>query len=430
MARAFAHIGFTDNVKKIQTQMGSRLTYQSFEQGEVELVHLTEFERRFISERDSFYQSTINENGWPYVQHRGGPTGFLKVIDERTIGYADFSGNRQYLSVGNLLGDNRISLILMNYPERQRLKIWGRASLIDEAHDPEIIAQLESVDYRAPVERGVLITVEAYDWNCPKYITPRFTLDDIEQMYARRTHTLSTNDDKDRDEDSIDGTGDIPLSITAVRQLTKDVRTYELQHSEGNQLPDVRAGAHITVPVCLLDGTLSSRSYSLTHIDIANKKYQIAVKKEKEGEGGSEAIHALWHVGKKIRIDIPKNYFPLIQDERPVVLIAAGIGITPIMAMAAELMRNRRRFEIHYTAKYQDEMAFYDELKKQFGDLLHCYFTRETSANRLNLSMLMQASSVDSIFYICGPESLLKEAYSIADKMGRPRDQIQSESFR
>ena len=123
MARAFAKISFTPNVQAVQAELGSRTAYRTAELGELEEVALGHAEQAFIAERDSFYQATVSQTGWPYVQHRGGPAGFLKVLDERTIGYADFSGNRQYISVGNLRGDDRVSLLLMDYPHRARLKI-------------------------------------------------------------------------------------------------------------------------------------------------------------------------------------------------------------------------------------------------------------------------------------------------------------------
>jgi len=155
--------------------MGSRDAYRTAELGDAEVVELGPYEVEFIGARDSFYQGTVGQNGWPYVQHRGGPTGFLKVLGPQTIGYADFTGNRQYISVGNLDGDDRVSLFLMDYPGQRRLKIWGRARLVDEDKEPALVASVESPDYRARVERAVIITVEAFDWNCPKYITPRFT---------------------------------------------------------------------------------------------------------------------------------------------------------------------------------------------------------------------------------------------------------------
>jgi hypothetical protein len=136
---------------------------------------LTERETHFIAARDGFYQATVSETGWPYVQFRGGPAGFLKVLDGRTIGYADFRGNVQYVSVGNLLTDARVALILMDYANRSRLKILGRARLVEESEDAALPARLAVPGYPSRVERAVLITVEAYDWNCPQHITPRYT---------------------------------------------------------------------------------------------------------------------------------------------------------------------------------------------------------------------------------------------------------------
>lgn len=179
MARAFADICFTDSVKDVQLLYGSREANQGFEHAEDARNDLTEREVEFIAARDSFYQATVSETGWPYVQHRGGLTGFLQVLDANTIAYADFRGNRQYVSVGNLAANDKISLILMDYANRRRLKIWGRVQIIHEDENPELIAKLENPAYRARVERAVVIKVEAWDWNCPQHITQRFTQADI-----------------------------------------------------------------------------------------------------------------------------------------------------------------------------------------------------------------------------------------------------------
>lgn len=179
MSRAFADITFTPSVKAAQEQYGTREGNRNFELADDPRGELTEPEIAFIQARDSFYQATVGENGWPYVQHRGGPIGFLKVLDTRTIGFADFRGNRQYLSVGNINADERISMILMDYPRRRRLKLWGRARIVHESERPEIIAALEDPAYRARIERAIVISIEAFDWNCPQHITPRFSEDEI-----------------------------------------------------------------------------------------------------------------------------------------------------------------------------------------------------------------------------------------------------------
>lgn len=175
MSRAFSDITFTPSVKETQERYGSREGNRNFELAEDPRNELTEAEIHFIQARDSFYQATVGENGWPYVQHRGGPIGFLKVLDTHTIGFADYRGNRQYLSVGNINADDRISMFLMDYPRRRRLKLWGRARIVHEHEQPEIIAALEDPDYRAHIERAIVIHIEAFDWNCPQHITPRFT---------------------------------------------------------------------------------------------------------------------------------------------------------------------------------------------------------------------------------------------------------------
>lgn len=182
MVRKFAEISFTPSVQAAQTRYGSRKTNERFDRYENERDIITDVHAQFIQARDGFYQATVNEDGWPYVQFRGGPAGFLKVLDQHTLGYADFRGNVQYISVGNLEANDRVSLILMDYPNRRRLKIWARARLVEYDDDPELISKLEIPTYRARVERAIILNVEAMDWNCPQHITPRFSEVEIRAM--------------------------------------------------------------------------------------------------------------------------------------------------------------------------------------------------------------------------------------------------------
>lgn len=185
MARAFAEIAFTPAVRAVQEQMGSADGYAKFLAPEAEGgSRLGEAEAAFIAARDGFYQATVSETGWPYVQFRGGPKGFLRVLDERTIAYADFRGNRQYVSVGNLTGDGRISLILVDYPNRRRLKVFGHARLVEKDEDPALIEALHDPSYRARPERAVVIAVTGFDWNCPQHIPERYTVEELDEHLA------------------------------------------------------------------------------------------------------------------------------------------------------------------------------------------------------------------------------------------------------
>jgi len=145
---------------------------------------LGEMETEFIAERDSFYMASVGSSGWPYIQHRGGPRGFLKVIDDRTIAFANFSGNRQYISNGNLSTDNRVALILIDYPRQARLKLLGRAQILEGDQAKEWIERVRHPEYRAAVESVFVIHIEAFDWNCPQHIVPRFTAEEIQKALA------------------------------------------------------------------------------------------------------------------------------------------------------------------------------------------------------------------------------------------------------
>ncbi len=187
MSRAYADIAFTDSVRAMQSRMGSRAAYAALDHAPKGRVGLGGQEVAFIGERDGFYQATVSETGWPYVQFRGGPAGFLKVLDDQTLGYADFRGNRQYISVGNLQGNERVSIFLMDYANQRRLKILGRVRLLSDPANPEFsatLARLELPGYRARVERAAIISVEAFDWNCPQHISPKFSEAEIDEGIA------------------------------------------------------------------------------------------------------------------------------------------------------------------------------------------------------------------------------------------------------
>ncbi|WP_280304808.1 pyridoxamine 5'-phosphate oxidase family protein [Nocardia neocaledoniensis] len=170
MTGHYAQVAFTPLVREHQRAHGSLRSYERMAQVPAEADRIGPDEAAFIGERDSFYLATVGETGWPYIQHRGGAPGFLRVLDSRTLAFADFRGNKQYISRGNLDHDNRVSLFLMDYAAQARMKIFGRARAVEAADDPELVASLAVDGYRAHVERAVVIEVEAFDWNCRQHI--------------------------------------------------------------------------------------------------------------------------------------------------------------------------------------------------------------------------------------------------------------------
>ena len=176
MAQNYRHTLFNDAVRAEQARHGSRASYAKLDaDADGTPDALTQKEIAFIGERDSFYMASVNAEGWPYMQHRGGPAGFLRHIAGNRIGFADYRGNRQYISTANLKGNDRVSLFLMDYPNRERLKLVGHATSVELADDPEAVTALMPAGYRATPERAFFIDVIGWEWNCSQHITPRFT---------------------------------------------------------------------------------------------------------------------------------------------------------------------------------------------------------------------------------------------------------------
>lgn len=178
----FGSLVFTPVVQKLQEKYGSHRQYARMAEGGHKPDRLGPGEVEYLSERDSFYMASVGPTGWPYVQHRGGPKGFLKAIDNHTIAFADLRGNQQFVSTGNLTSDDRVALILVDYPRQARLKILGHAEIFEGEAAREWIGRLKEPGYRATILRVIVIRVEAFDWNCPQHITPRFTEEEIREV--------------------------------------------------------------------------------------------------------------------------------------------------------------------------------------------------------------------------------------------------------
>lgn len=467
MAHKYAQLAFTETVRAMQQEQNSRAGYASMDQGEDYNFLLSAVEAEFIAQRDSLYMASVSETDWPYVQHRGGPKGFLKVLDASTIGFADYKGNRQYVSAGNFRNNDRVSLIFVDYPNKRRLKLMGRISQVAE-DDWQTLASLEDDDYRAKVERGFIIKVEAFDWNCPQHITPRYSESEIEsfitplttelaELKARLKEQLKTQESTALTAEGLaqnssiaktsladypqnSGEGELPLVISGIRQLTPRIRAIELRHAKGQALPAFEAGAHLAIPVILSDGKLTHRHYSLCSNPNRTDCYEIAVLNDHNDlkianeldksdieESGSSTIHQHFTLGLQLNCAQPKNYFPLEQSTDPVVLIAGGIGITPIKAMALTLTSQQRDFSLHYCGRSLDEMAFSDRLARQLGDKLHLYTSDE--GNKLNVEQLLFSAPIKAHFYFCGPKKMIEQLLELAQQHGIESSRLHFERF-
>jgi len=199
MTKSFGSLVFTPVVKALQERYGSRRQYASLDKQSDTPARLGPDEKEFLAERDTFYMASVGATGWPYVQHRGGPKGFLKVIDDRTIAFADFRGNKQYVSTGNLMTDDRVALIFVDYPRQLRLKILGHAEIFEGEEAKEWIEKVRDRGYKATIERVFVIRVEAFDWNCQQHIVPRFSEEEIRNVlepFERQMNQLQDDNEK------------------------------------------------------------------------------------------------------------------------------------------------------------------------------------------------------------------------------------------
>ncbi|MET3134563.1 ferredoxin-NADP reductase/predicted pyridoxine 5'-phosphate oxidase superfamily flavin-nucleotide-binding protein, partial [Oxalobacteraceae bacterium GrIS 1.11] len=340
----------------------------------------------------------------------------LRVLDAHTIGFADLQGNRQYISLGNMSHDGRIALILMDWVAKRRLKVMGRVRVVERQEDTDLVARVAIPGYGVP-ERAYIITIEGFDWNCPQHITQRYPRASVDQaMMALRAQVAQLQDaaaNNSRQRQAASGNGPLHLRLRAIRQVSPRVRVYELATANGGPLPpEAVAGAHLEVPVRLQDSQEVLRHYSLMPLIGHPDACEIAVQREDKGRGASVAIHAQWSLGLELRLSAPRNHFPLHQDARPTLLLAAGIGITPLRAMALQLHQHGRPFALHVGARDSADAALVAGVP--FKPVLHL----STQGGRMDVAALIDAATDDTVVYACGPEHFIEQASAAAQQRG------------
>lgn len=186
----YSELGFSEAAKLLQERYGSRTAYEQMEKSNV-VDGLTDNEITFIGNQDHFYMASLGENGFPYIQHRGGPNGFVSVLDNKTTAFVDFSGNKQYISVGNIKTETKVALIMVSYPHKARLKLFAKARIVELSDDPELFSRIDVSGYKHKPERMIVLEIAAYDWNCPQHITPRYTAEEVETAFASQRRRIA-----------------------------------------------------------------------------------------------------------------------------------------------------------------------------------------------------------------------------------------------
>lgn len=436
MPRRFAQIAFGPAVRALQERLGSRAAYAAFDDDANARDRLTEAEVAFVAARDSFYLASVGENGWPYVQHRGGPPGFLRVLDEHTLGFADFRGNRQYITTGNVGVDDRVALILMDYPNRARLKIWARARVVDADEDPALLARLEVPTYRARVERGFVFRIEALDWNCPQHITPRYTEEEfapVVQALEGRIAGLQA----ELEQRQTTPAPPVPVADAArvervmrvadARPLTPEVRALRLVPEVPEALP-IAPGAHVLLQVVDSGGRETWRSYSLTNHPWDTGAFEIAVRLDPAGAGGSRYVHGMLRIGDRVHVRGPSNHFALQPSSGRAVLLAGGIGLTPLLAMARALDAAGRPYELHIAARSPQRLPLREAVEALRG-VVHVYYSFGTPGRRMAFAEVLGAHAPGDQAYVCGPPRFIEAARQAASAQGWPAGTVRSEAF-
>lgn len=419
---------FTDPVKKVQEEYGVRELGQQLEDSPVAHDVFAERERTFIETRDSFYMATVNSEGWPYVQHRGGPKGFLRVIDNKTIAFPDFRGNDQYISMGNLRSSNKISLILMDYPNRRRLKILGYCKVVTERENLMQVAELETEGYGYAAHRAMIVTLDSFDWNCPQHIVPRYTQAEIKASFPQPDISqINLSLPTIQEVEKLDGAF-IPAEVTGIGKRAENISEFIL-HPLNDSSIMLDAGSHIRIAVRSHNGQIKTNAYSLINGPEQNAAVHIAILRETDGGGGSRFMHDVPRVGDHLYIQPPKNDFPLVENAEHTILIAGGIGITPILSMARTLSASGDSLEIHYTARTHKSMAFKQQVADIASDNSHFYFSREEPVVRLDLEDILSEPKIGIHIYACGPKVLIDAVITIAEVKGWPKNQIHFELF-
>jgi len=387
---------------------------------------LTPEHLQIIEQADSFFVSscsllkTNESNAQEHsldASHRGGLPGFIKVLENNTLLIPDYQGNSMFNTLGNIHLYAKAGIIIVDFDNARVLQLSGSAEILWDKED--------ETNHSSGTKRFWKLSVEIWqETKIPKGINWHFQDYSPHNPRERKLKEASLIGKNPNEKMS--------LSIQQVKGKSPRINQYRLVAQDGALLPAFDAGAHLPIEVTLDNGKTVLRHYSILSSPHDNRFYDIAVQQEVQGRGGSKAIHNNLVLGSKIHAFPPKNAFPLMQDDKHKILIAGGIGITPILAMLGELSDANASFEIHYSAKSEADLAYKDEVLKLAGAGAFFYTSKagqEREANRLDLTELIENSKADSHVYMCGPLGMILQVRELAQNKGWSESRIHFESF-
>lgn len=368
---------------------------------------LNETQKTLIINADTLFVASAHPEHGVDASHRGGHPGFVHIINNQQLRIPDFAGNNMFNTLGNFFSYPYAGLIFIDFEHGRLLQLTGKAEILWDMDDP----QKETGGTRRYWQFDITSWLEStlpyrFAW---KLLDESPHIPEL-QRYSNFNDTLS-------------------LQVESILQETDRVKSFRLSAAHGKELPKFLSGAHLQVKVKLPDGSEAQRYYSLLNNPEDRLTYEIGVLKEPQGRGGSLYLHKHIHQDDTLEIRLPKNAFPMASRANHSILIAGGIGITPILSMMYSLSSKKQSFEIHYSAREHSGLAFREKIEQVAGDRAHFYASRNQQSQRLDLELLLSKPEPGVHVYMCGPRSMINAVRAIADTQGWAPSQIHFESF-
>jgi ferredoxin-NADP reductase/predicted pyridoxine 5'-phosphate oxidase superfamily flavin-nucleotide-binding protein len=365
-------------------------------------------QRELIATADTFFVASANPGHGVDASHRGGQPGFVRVLNKRRIRVPDYVGNSMFNTLGNFAVYPRAGLVFVDFEHSRVLQLTGSVEVLWDLEDPGYETGGTQRFWELEIERWLEIPL-------PRQL--RWELLDYSPHNPKPHRTTSVKQ-----------TG-LQLAVTKIIQKTDRIKSFRLKTVDGSRLPAFTPGAHLPISIPLADGTSIKRHYSILSDPYERDHYDIAVLLQTEGNGGSRFMHEQVKKDDVIKAEAPQNHFPVSDDAHHSILIAGGIGITPILSMIRVLAAQQASFEVHYAARSALQLAYREEVELLTGGQVRFYLSEGPTAARLNLDQLLSTSHIGTHVYVCGPVRMIAAVRDLAPTRGWRSDQIHFESF-